>query len=96
MLRITKLTDYGIVMMAHFAKHDVDTLVSAREVADATRINPPTVSKLLKMLTKKELLASFCYSGPYPGCVRFAFEVHRGMFAGSGPQDCRKIEIEVE
>ena len=58
MLRITKLTDYGIVMMAHFAKHDVDTLVSAREVADATRISPPTVSKLLKMLTKQELLHS--------------------------------------
>ncbi len=58
MLRIAKLTDYGIVLMAHLARQDAGTLLSSREVAKATNFTAPTVSKLLKLLTQSGLLCS--------------------------------------
>jgi FeS assembly SUF system regulator len=58
MLRIAKLTDYGIILMAHFARQEPGTLLSSREVADATNFTAPTVSKLLKLLTRSDLLCS--------------------------------------
>jgi DNA-binding IscR family transcriptional regulator len=39
MLRIAKLTDYGIVLMAHFARQDEGILLSSREVAEATKLS---------------------------------------------------------
>ena len=50
MLRISKLTDYGTVLLAHLAANQA-TVCSAADVANATRIAPPTVSKLLKSLS---------------------------------------------
>ena len=58
MLRIAKLTDYGIVLMAHLAREGDEALFSAPELASATRIASPTVSKLLKHLSKTGLLTS--------------------------------------
>jgi FeS assembly SUF system regulator len=58
MLRIAKLTDYGIVLMAHFARQEEGALLSSREVAEATNFTPPTVAKLLKLLNKSGLLSS--------------------------------------
>ena len=57
MLRISKLTDYGTVLLAHLAanRHDV---CSAADVAAATGIALPTVSKLLKSLAKSGLVVS--------------------------------------
>ena len=57
MLRISKLTDYGTVLLAYLATHR-DTVRSASEVADATGIAPPTVSKLLKRLAQSGLVVS--------------------------------------
>ncbi len=57
MLRISRLTDYGTVVLAHLARNEPD-LVSAAEVATATGIAPPTVSKLLKSLAKSGLVIS--------------------------------------
>ena len=57
MLRISRLTDYGTVVLAHLARDDTD-LVSAAEVAIATGIALPTVSKLLKALAKAEIVSS--------------------------------------
>ena len=57
MLRISRLTDYGTVVLAHLAHDDAD-LVSAAEVANATGIALPTVSKLLKSLGKADLVNS--------------------------------------
>ena len=57
MLRISRLTDYGTVVLAHLARDDVD-LVSAAEVATATGIALPTVSKLLKVLAKADIVSS--------------------------------------
>lgn len=57
MLRISRLTDYGTVLLAHLARGDADP-VSAAEVATATGIALPTVSKLLKSLAKAGLVNS--------------------------------------
>lgn len=57
MLRISKLTDYGTVLLAHLAT-DRNTVLSAADVASATGIAPPTVSKLLKSLARAGLVTS--------------------------------------
>ncbi|MCP5089363.1 MAG: SUF system Fe-S cluster assembly regulator [Gammaproteobacteria bacterium] len=57
MLRISKLTDYGTVLLAHLAANR-DNVCSAADVAAATGIALPTVSKLLKSLAKSGLVTS--------------------------------------
>lgn len=57
MLRISKLTDYGTVVLAHLAGSP-ETICSAADVSNATGIAPPTVSKLLKSLARAELVSS--------------------------------------
>ena len=57
MLRISKLTDYGTVVLAHLAAHQA-VVSSAADVAQATGIAPPTVSKLLKSLARAGLVTS--------------------------------------
>ena len=57
MLRISKLTDYGTVVLAHLAANPA-TVCSAADVAGATGIAPPTVSKLLKSLARAGLVSS--------------------------------------
>ena len=57
MLRISRLTDYGTVVLAHLAYDDAGP-VSAAGLATATGIAPPTVSKLLKALAKAEIVTS--------------------------------------
>ncbi len=54
---MNKLTDYGLVIMAHFAKSSAQALNTA-EVAEATQIPVPTVSKILKSLSQHGLLVS--------------------------------------
>jgi FeS assembly SUF system regulator len=57
MLRISKLADYGTVVMVFLAKHG-DSLSNARDIALKTHITVPMVSKLLKRLTAAGLLIS--------------------------------------
>ncbi len=57
MLRISKLADYGTVVMVYLAKR-TPQLCNAREIAANTHIAVPTVSKLLKQLTAAGLLTS--------------------------------------
>ena len=57
MIRLAKLTDYGIALGTHFARHEQASL-SARELAESTHIPLPTVSKLLKVLSGRGLLQS--------------------------------------
>lgn len=57
MLRISKLTDYGTVVLAHIAASDSER-ESAADVAAATGIGLPTVSKLLKSLARAGLVTS--------------------------------------
>ncbi len=57
MLRISKLTDYGTVVLGHLASGP-GGVASAAEIAAATGIGLPTVSKLLKLLAKSQLVTS--------------------------------------
>ena len=57
MLRISKLTDYGTVLLAHLAANQPN-VCSAADVAGATGIALPTVSKLLKSMAKAGLVTS--------------------------------------
>jgi FeS assembly SUF system regulator len=56
-LRISKLTDYGTVLLAHLATNQ-EAVCSAADVANATGIAVPTVSKLLKALGRSGLVTS--------------------------------------
>ena len=57
MLRISKLADYGTVVMVYLAKRP-QQLCNARDIALHTHLTVPTVSKLLKRLTAAGLLTS--------------------------------------
>ena len=58
MIRLAKLTDYGLVLMTLLARQDPASVHTARDVASVSRLPLPTVSKLLKMLLQSGLLAS--------------------------------------
>ncbi len=51
MLRIKKMTDYAVLILANLALHD--NYVSAKEISTSTHIALPTVQKLLKKLNRK-------------------------------------------
>ncbi len=63
MIRISKNADYAIVLLAHLAslvKQEAGEreVHNAREVAEATHVPLPTVSKLLKAMARADLLVS--------------------------------------
>ena len=58
MLRLTKLTDYGIVLMAYIAFDESDSAQTARDLAELSGLPLPTVSKVLKSLGRGGLLTS--------------------------------------
>jgi FeS assembly SUF system regulator len=58
MFRLNKLTDYGIVLMAHVARSDEATPHTARSLAKDTRVPLPTVGKLLRQLHDAKMLVS--------------------------------------
>ena len=57
MLRLSKLTDYGMVVMTALARAP-QGLRNAADLADETHIGAPTVSKLLKRLGRAGLVES--------------------------------------
>ncbi len=57
MIRLSKLSDYGIAMMTHLAR-DRTGQRSAAEIAEATGVPAPMASKILKLLGRAGLLAS--------------------------------------
>ncbi len=57
MLRLSKLTDYGTIVLAQLAAQP-GTLSTASEVASATRLGQATVRKLLKALARAGLVVS--------------------------------------
>ena len=58
MLRVTKLSDYGIVLMTHFAGDTGSANQSARDLACEVHLPFPMVSKILKILVRENLLVS--------------------------------------
>ena len=57
MLRISRMTDYGTVILVYLAQRD-DQLCSASDVAAETHVALPTAQKLLKVLAKAGLVES--------------------------------------
>ncbi len=58
MLRMSKLTDYGLVLLTHMAQGGGAPVRTAHELAQASRVPVPTVSKILKELSKAGIVAS--------------------------------------
>jgi len=58
MFRMTKMTDYGILLLTHFASQPDRPAFTARELAQETHLPLPSVGKLLKQLSHGGLLAS--------------------------------------
>lgn len=57
MLRVTKLADYGIILLTRFAGRPGATL-NARDLARDVNLSLPVVSKVLKLLVRGGLLVS--------------------------------------
>jgi FeS assembly SUF system regulator len=57
MIRMTRLTDYGIVLLSRMA-YASEQVHNARDLALDSHLPLPTVIKVLKMLTRKGLLLS--------------------------------------
>jgi FeS assembly SUF system regulator len=58
MLRMSKLTDYGIVLLTHMAMGAEGALHTANELADISGVPLPTASKILKELSRAGLVLS--------------------------------------
>ncbi|MCZ7583614.1 MAG: SUF system Fe-S cluster assembly regulator [Deltaproteobacteria bacterium] len=58
MIRINRLTDYGIVLLTHIASQPEDEPSNARDLAREAHLPMPAVSKILKLLTREGLLDS--------------------------------------
>ncbi len=58
MLRISKLTDYGTVILVHLANYEKGRLCPATDVAAGTRLALPMVQKVLKNLAQSGLVES--------------------------------------
>jgi FeS assembly SUF system regulator len=57
MIRMSKLADYGTVVMAQMA-HEPERLQSTAEIAAHTHLPATTVSKVLKLLAKQVLVTA--------------------------------------
>ena len=58
MFRLSKTTDYGIVLMAQLASAPPHAPQNARELAQSSALPVPMVSKILKALAREGLLVS--------------------------------------
>jgi FeS assembly SUF system regulator len=55
-IRLSRLADYGIVIATHLARHPEQQ--TASDVAMATAVPQPMTSKILKLLTRADVLVS--------------------------------------
>ena len=58
MIKLSRMADYGVVLMTRLTQ-DAGTLRNAAELAAATNLPAPTAAKLLKLLTQEGLLVSY-------------------------------------
>lgn len=58
MLKVSKLADYAIIILASLASHRNDEPKSVSIIAKESRLPEPTVSKVLKLLAKEEIVRS--------------------------------------
>ena len=58
MVRITKQTDYAILLLGQFARAPEGTTLSARELATRSNLPQTMAAKVLKLLARGEILES--------------------------------------
>jgi FeS assembly SUF system regulator len=58
MIRMTRLTDYAIVLLTFCARHPETPMSNTRDLANEAHLPVPTVGKILKLLAKEGLLVS--------------------------------------
>jgi FeS assembly SUF system regulator len=58
MIRITRQTDYGIILLAYLASRPPRHILTARDAAKECRLPVPMVSKIMKTLAREGILAS--------------------------------------
>jgi len=58
MIRMSKQTDYGILLLTEFAADPAGLTLSSRELSARSGLPLPMVSKILKVLTRGALLVS--------------------------------------
>jgi FeS assembly SUF system regulator len=58
MIRIGKMTDYGIVILTYLSRSDKRKPFSAKDLANVSKIPHSTVSQILKALAKARILIS--------------------------------------
>ena len=57
-MKINKLTDYSIVILANLVAKDENAMHTAKELSEFSGIPLPTVTRILKMLSNKGILES--------------------------------------
>lgn len=58
MIKLSKLTDYAVALLAGMSKSDGGRVVSCTYLAETTGVPEPTVAKVLKILTKSGFVVS--------------------------------------
>lgn len=58
MLRLTKKADYGLMALKYLAEHPGQASLSAKDIAEAYRIPPQLLAKILQQLARQGLLQS--------------------------------------
>ena len=58
MIRITRQTDYGILLLSQMAAHPADEVQTAKDAARQSGLPLPMASKILKALAREGLLVS--------------------------------------
>jgi FeS assembly SUF system regulator len=58
MIKLSKLADYAIVLLTHYVGENRKHTYTARELSEASKLPLPTVSKLLKALSRAQIVVS--------------------------------------
>lgn len=61
MIKLSKMTDYAVVILADMAQRNIDReghRISAAGLAENTKLPEPTVSKILKLLARQNIITS--------------------------------------
>jgi FeS assembly SUF system regulator len=100
MFRMNKLTDYGILLLTRMATAREEG-ISARELAEETRVPLPTVGKLLKILLKEGLLVSHRgtkggYALSRPSSEITMAEIIRALEGSIAMTDCEENRCDLE
>src|ERR1700722_16001827 len=58
MIRLSRLTDYAVTLLSHMGKESERDLWAASDLAEISGLPMPTVAKIMKLLTKSNLITA--------------------------------------